>query len=163
MFQLIVEFLKTNSGKKGVGMPVVRNPQYYFKEGFCWTNILNPQAKLLKTKLKQKTVNDVGSMSLSSIVDNIPNYYLVALLNSELLFNYYREYINNTVNIQINDIRQLPIVIPNQEELSEIKNLFKKLIALKKEENETEKNLEYEIKTIEQFVDKIIDNSYYSI
>ncbi|MCK9290386.1 MAG: BREX-1 system adenine-specific DNA-methyltransferase PglX [Bacteroidales bacterium] len=157
MFQLIVEFLKTDPRARYQGH------LFYFREGFCWTNILNPQAKLLKTKLKQKTVNDVGSMSLSSIVDNIPNYYLVALLNSELLFNYYREYINNTVNIQINDIRQLPIVIPNQEELSEIKNLFKKLIALKKEENETEKNLEYEIKTIEQFVDKIIDNSYYSI
>jgi hypothetical protein len=157
LFQLIVEFLKTDPRARYQGH------LFYFREGFCWTNILNPQAKLLKTKLKQKTVNDVGSMSLSSIVDNIPNYYLVALLNSELLFNYYREYINNTVNIQINDIRQLPIVIPNQEELSEIKNLFKKLIALKKEENETEKNLEYEIKTIEQFVDKIIDNSYYSI
>ncbi|AVM54583.1 Eco57I restriction-modification methylase domain-containing protein [Capnocytophaga sp. oral taxon 864] len=44
-----VGFLKSNSGKKGEGMPVVRNPQYYFKEGFCWTNVLNPQARLLKT------------------------------------------------------------------------------------------------------------------
>ena len=28
-----VQFLKTNSGKKGEGMPVVRNPQFYFREG----------------------------------------------------------------------------------------------------------------------------------
>ena len=35
----IVQFLKTNSGKKGEGMPVVRNPQFYFREGFCWNNI----------------------------------------------------------------------------------------------------------------------------
>ncbi|WP_232755725.1 Eco57I restriction-modification methylase domain-containing protein [Capnocytophaga sputigena] len=52
-----VGFLKSNSGKKGEGMPVVRNPQFYFKEGFCWTNVLNPQARLLKTKLKVKSVN----------------------------------------------------------------------------------------------------------
>ena len=30
-----VRFLKTNSGKKGEGMPVVRNSQFYFREGFC--------------------------------------------------------------------------------------------------------------------------------
>ncbi|MEM5777821.1 MAG: hypothetical protein QXJ06_05275, partial [Candidatus Aenigmatarchaeota archaeon] len=29
-----VKFLKENSGKKGEGMPVVRNPQFYFREGF---------------------------------------------------------------------------------------------------------------------------------
>lgn len=28
-----VRFLKTNSGKKGEGMPVVRNPQFYFRDG----------------------------------------------------------------------------------------------------------------------------------
>ena len=32
-----VHFLKTNSGKKGEGMPVVRNPQFYFKEGFVFS------------------------------------------------------------------------------------------------------------------------------
>lgn len=94
-------------------MPVVRNPQFYFKEGFCWTNVLNPNARLLKTKLKTKSVNDVGSMSLISVVTAIPNFYFVILLNSELLFGYYREFINVTVNIQINDIRQLPIIIPD--------------------------------------------------
>lgn len=35
----IVQFLKTNSGKKGEGMPVVRNPQFYFREGFCWIDV----------------------------------------------------------------------------------------------------------------------------
>jgi hypothetical protein len=115
--QFTVGFLKANSGKKGEGMPVVRNPQFYFREGFCWTNILNPNARLLKAKMKNKSVNDVGSMSLSSIVDYLPNYYIVTLLNSELLFDYYREYINCTVNIQINDIRQLPIIIPTNKQL----------------------------------------------
>ncbi len=144
-------------------MPVVRNPQYYFREGFCWTNILNPQAKLLKAKLKSKTVNDVGSMSLSSIVDIVPNYYLVALLNSELLFNYYREYINCTVNIQINDIRQSPVFIPNQTQLKEIRQLFKKLIELKKDKQGDEENFANEIKKLEGNIDKIIVGLYFSV
>ncbi|MDO4978749.1 MAG: Eco57I restriction-modification methylase domain-containing protein, partial [Candidatus Saccharibacteria bacterium] len=43
-----VRFLKTNSGKKGSGMPVVRNPQYYFKEGFCWSAINSTYLKCRK-------------------------------------------------------------------------------------------------------------------
>ena len=31
-YLLTVRFLKTSSGKKGEGMPVVRNPQFYFRE-----------------------------------------------------------------------------------------------------------------------------------
>ncbi|MFC2471740.1 MAG: Eco57I restriction-modification methylase domain-containing protein, partial [Lachnoanaerobaculum gingivalis] len=126
-----VQFLKTNSGKKGVGMPVVRNPQFNFKEGFCWNNVLNPKARLLKVKMKSASVNDVGSMSLSTLLENIPNYYLVCVLNSDFIFDYYREFINCTVNIQINDIRQIPIIIPTKESLKIISKTFQKAIDLK--------------------------------
>ena len=106
---------------------------FFFREGFCWNNVLNPNARLLKTKLKLPTVNDVGSMSLMSTMVNIPNYYFVILLNSNLLFDYYREFINCTVNIQINDIRQLPIVIPSEEQLSEYNMLFQSILHLKQQ------------------------------
>jgi len=157
-----VRFLKTNSGKKGQGMPVVRNAQFYFKEGFCWTNILNPQARLLKTKLKYKSVSDVGSMSLTSVIEEkIPNYFIVSLLNSDILFDYYRTFINATVNIQINDIRQLPIVIPNKQQLTACKIFFDKIIELKKQEFADEKtNNKKEIQALEQQINKIINELY---
>lgn len=126
-----VQFLKTNSGKKGSGMPVVRNPQFNFKEGFCWNNVLNPNARLLKVKLKSATVNDVGSMSLISCYDYLPNYFFVSVLNSNIIFDYYREFINCTVNIQINDLRQIPIIIPTTEQLEAIEKLFNKIYAEK--------------------------------
>ena len=31
-----VSWLKNHSGHTGIGMPVVRNPQFYFRNGFCW-------------------------------------------------------------------------------------------------------------------------------
>ena len=158
-----VSFLKSNSGKKGEGMPVVRNPQYYFKEGFCWTNILNPQARLLKTKLKVKSINDVGSMSLSSIIENIPNFYFVILLNSNILFDYYREFLNITVNIQINDIRQLPIIIPFQDQLETYKVLFDEIVSIKKQEfNNTIDNItsENRIKSKEELLDTMVNELY---
>lgn len=126
-----VRFLKTNSGKKGGGMPVVRNPQFNFKEGFCWNNVLNPQARLLKAKMKSASVNDVGSMSLCSAIYNVPNYYMTTILNSEIIFDYYREFINCTVNIQINDIRQIPIIVPTNLQARRCKKLFDNAVSMK--------------------------------
>ena len=123
-----VRFLKTNSGKKGQGMPVVRNPQFYFREGFCWNNVLNPEARLLKVKLKGASVNDVGSMSLFPLSNLCPSKYIIALLNSNLLFDFYREFINCSVNIQINDIRQVPIIIPSTSQLNDVESTVIKAI-----------------------------------
>ncbi len=114
-------------------MPVVRNPQFNFREGFCWNNVLNPNARLLKVKLKSATVNDVGAMSLYS-VSALPNAFFVSVLNSNLIFDYYREFINCTVNIQINDLRQIPIIIPNEKELDIIMTLFEEIYSLKKQD-----------------------------
>ena len=72
----IVQFLKTNSGKKGEGMPVVRNPQFYFREGFCWIDV---NSTYLKARLKGNGVFDVLSMSLFSM-NQIPDWYYVCLL-----------------------------------------------------------------------------------
>ena len=149
--------MKTNSGKKGEGMPVVRNPQFYFKEGFCWNNVLNPLARLLKVKMKSASVNDVGSMSLCSLLESVPNYYIVSLLNSNLLFDYYREYLNCTVNIQINDIRQIPLVIPTEEELKQIQILFKE--AYRNKKNNSYENSQ-ELLVIERNLDIQVNHLY---
>jgi hypothetical protein len=141
-------------------MPVFRNPQYYFREGFCWTNILNPKARLLKTKIKSKSVNDVGSMSLFSIHKDIPNYYLVVLLNSELIFDYYREFINCTVNIQINDIRQLPIYIPSLEDLNLCYALYQKVLQIKVNEYNEGNNTKKDINEIEKELNKFVLKLY---
>lgn len=130
MYIYSVGFLKTDPRARYQGY------MFYFREGFCWTNILNPNARLLKAKLKQISVNDVGSMSLSSIVNLVPNHYLISLLNSDVLFDYYREFINVTVNIQINDIRQLPIIIPDEEQLNNFKELFEIIIKSKRNNND---------------------------
>ena len=61
--------MKTNSGKKGEGMPVVRNPQFNFKEGLCWILTLNESSEYQKSRIKEKTVNDVNAMALYPFED----------------------------------------------------------------------------------------------
>jgi len=127
--------------------------EYLQLEGFCWNNLLNPNARLLKVKLKGESVNDVGSMSLYTI-DVLSNKYIVALLNSNVLFDYYREFLNCSVNIQINDIKQLPIIIPTEELASSIEFLADK--AIKKKQKSTDANLE----SIEEEVEGLIKILY---
>lgn len=127
-------------------MPVVRNPQFYFKEGFCWNNVLLPtkeESMFIKCRIKNKSVNDVASMSLYSF-SNLPNFYFIALLNSKLMYKYLKIFINNTVNLQVNDFRQLPIVIPNEFQLIEFEKLFNEAYHLQ----------------LEKFRDSI-DNTFY--
>ena len=124
-----VHFLKTDSKARYQGY------SFFFKEGFCWNNVLLPTHKesmVIKARLKGKTVNDVASMSLYSMQQDVPNFYFVALLTSAWFYYYLKTFINNTVNIQINDIRQLPIIIPSDIELKAYKHIFGKAYALKK-------------------------------
>lgn len=123
-----VQFLKTNSGKKGEGMPVVRNPQFYFKEGFCWIDV---NSTYLKARIKANGVFDVLSMSLFTMTQ-LPDWYYVSLINTELISLYVDNFINNTSHFQINDARQLPIIIPNNEILEVIRRIADDSISTKK-------------------------------
>lgn len=71
-------------------------------------------------------------MSLMPILEELSSKFIIGLLNSNLIFDYYREFVNCTVNIQINDIRQIPIVIPQKEQLKEFESLVDKAISIKK-------------------------------
>lgn len=122
---------------------------------------MNPNARLLKARLKASSVNDVGSMSLYPIGKLDSDFY-IAILNSNLMFDFYREFINCTVNIQINDLRQLPIRMPSEEQLSEIKILVKHALHIKKQlivSNATESSCN-EFITIEMQIDKAISKLY---
>ena len=79
-------------------MPVVRNPQYYFREGFCWNNVLLPsleESMVIKSRIKGSSVNDVASMSLYSLTNMTPNYFFVFIRNKihiQLFEMFYKQY-----------------------------------------------------------------------
>jgi len=129
-----VKWFYENNGKKGEGMPVVRNPQYYFKEGFCWSKILNPQALYIKTRISPPSVFDSGNMTLFSLVTRVPDYYLISLLNSIIITQYRVNFLNNTANVELNDGRMFPIIVPSNEKLNLIKNIFDDAVSIKKQQ-----------------------------
>ena len=158
-----VRFLKSNSGKKGNGMPVVRNAQFYFKEGFCWNNNLNERYYAIKCKVKKAGIHDVASMSLFELTSKVPAYYLVTLINSSLCGYFYRMFLNNTVNVQVNDLRMLPVIVPSKEQLIVCKKLFDGAVETQKAFFEQkiyidEKDLR--LQNIQKEVDKLVFDIY---
>ena len=71
-------------------------------------------------------------MSLFSILNETSDSYLVSLLNSSLIGGYIKVFINNTISFQINDARQIPIIIPTEKELEEFEELFNLAFETKK-------------------------------
>ena len=133
-------------------MPVVRNPQFYFREGFCWSDI---KTTYIKCRRKGKSVNDVKSMSLYSLSPQVPEFYLIFLINSSFISRFVEDFINHTQTFQINDARQIPVIIPTAEELLQIKEVVMQAISIKRMVNPThlsEKRLEEIQRQVDQYI-----------
>lgn len=120
-----VSFLKKDSRARYQGN------QFFFRAGFCWSDI---HTVLIKTRLKDQSVHDVKSMSLFSFSSKCTDKYLVCLLNSTFLSNYDFNFVNTTSSFQINDARQLPIIIPTKEQLADFEDLFDRAYQIKTEQ-----------------------------
>ena len=154
-----VKWLKGNSGKKGKGMPVVRNPKFYFRAGFCWTDV---NSTYLKSRVKFKSVHDVLSMSLFSMSDIISEKYIVCIINSKFISEFVGDFINSTSHFQINDARRVPLIIPTSSQLLKFESVFDKAYAIK--ELQFSEDLSKEI--AEQKLDEIqkeLDDMVYSL
>lgn len=117
-----VQFLKTDPKARYQGY------SFYFREGFCWIDV---NSTYLKARIKINGVFDVLSMSLFTMT-KLPDWYYVSLINSEFISLYVDNFINNTSHFQINDARQLPIIIPSSHELEIFKEISEASIAAKK-------------------------------
>jgi len=111
----------------------------------------------LKFRISSKGVNDVGGMSLSSLLLVVPEYYIVCLGNSNFMSRYTEAFVNFTVNFQVNDARQLPIIIPDKITLNKFESLYKQAIQIKKGDSN-----EVKLDNIQQEID-ILVNELYSI
>lgn len=149
-----VQFLKNDPKARYQGYT------FYFREGFCWIDV---NSTYLKARIKTKGVFDILSMSLFTMTQ-LPDWYFVSLINSEIISLYVDNFVNNTSHFQINDARQLPIVIPNEKQLADCKEIYDESIKLKKEQikstdanriNAIEKELNIWQKKLDTFVLKL--------
>lgn len=135
---------------------------FFFREGFCVNNVLNPNSTYFKTRLKDATVNDVASMSLFD-ESNIGDKYFVITLNSYFHFKLLREFFNTTVNIQINDLKKLPIKVPSKQQVKAFNEKFDACLKIKKGEfagKYTESQAQALLQPIEKEIDRMVEELY---
>ena len=102
-------------------------------------------------------------MSLFSILNETSDSYLVSLLNSSLIGGYIKVFINNTISFQINDARQIPIIIPTKKELEEFEELFNLAFKIKKATTDKEissDKSENQLLEIQEKLDTMVNELY---
>ena len=133
---------------------------FFFREGICWSDI---NTTYLKCRLKQKSINDVKSMSLYGICNIVPEYYIISLINSTFISKFVDDFINNTQTFQINDARLLPVVILDETSLKDIKNIFDRAVLLKKEtfkDPDTKNKNDIELEQLQMQLDLLVEKIY---
>lgn len=74
-------------------------------------------------------------MSLFGISNKVPEYMIISLINSTFMSKYVDDFVNNTQTFQINDARQIPIVIPTTNQLVQFTDIFNHALLIKQTTN----------------------------
>ena len=125
-----VEWLFGQSGRPEKGSPVVRNASLYLLPGVSWSDTGNHVA--LKARELPVSVNDVKSMRLTPIVPELSSSAFLALLNSDVVSFWEKKFVNNTCMYQVNDLRQIPLVIPAPSQAKRLERLAELAMSAKR-------------------------------
>lgn len=124
---------------------------YKDKEGLCWSDI---NTMFLKCRKKEKSIHDVKSMSIFGVSNLLSEDYIITMINSTLISHYVDNFVNNTQTFQINDARQLPIIIPTSTDDEQAKSFVSNAIKIKKGHT-TNNALDVIQKEVDSYVEKI--------
>lgn len=107
-----------------------QNEQFYFKKGITYS--ASGRGGYAFRLLPENCMFDVGGSSIFPVKNYKNIEYLLALLNSKLVF-YIANCLNPTANIQVGDLKKVPFVIPNKESEIIISNLAMQNISFSQE------------------------------
>jgi hypothetical protein len=106
-----------------------QNQQLFFSTGITWTNVANHAS--LKARLQPICIPDQKSLRLTPVYNGISSEAFLAILNSDVFSFYCRKFLNNTSSYNTNDLRMLPIVIPQNIISSALETLAMKAFEAK--------------------------------
>ncbi len=117
----------------------------------------------MKCKKKEKTVQSTESMSFFSCANQVPEFYLISLMNSRFAAIYVDNFINSTSHCTTGDAKLIPVLIPDNDMLQLCNDLFTKAFELKKSVAKgiaTDKSIQSKLKTTEAENDNLIARLY---
>lgn len=111
----------------GSASRTIKNQKHYFKEGITYSASGNKGISF--RYLPTNTIFDIGGSCIFLKNKNIDNFYILACMNSKL-FLYIANCLNPTVNVQVGDLKRVPVVMPSIEIESEVLLLSKKNVSI---------------------------------
>ena len=111
----------------GSASRTIKNQKHYFKEGITYSASGSKGASF--RYLPPNTIFDIGGSCIFLKRDDLDNLYMLAFMNSKLSF-YIAGCLNPTVNIQVGDLKRVPIEKPSSEIESESVVLSKRNISI---------------------------------
>ena len=112
---------------------------YYFMGGFSSTNM---SVESIKCRITPLAVVDHGAMTFFPMIDTCPPNYFIALMNADLMTYFMKNFVNQSLNFELNDFKLLPIIIPTVRQRNEIENLVDEAIVMQKKRYASEKEEE---------------------
>lgn len=103
---------------------------FFLKEGVSWSDTGNHVA--LKARFMPVSINDVKSMRLTPLTPSVPASAFLAVLNSDVFSYCCKHFVNNTAMYQINDLRQMPFVIPTPAQAKRLSDLAERAMEAKR-------------------------------
>jgi len=149
-----VGYLKTDPKARYQGY------QFYFREGFCWNNVLTTY---IKCRIKERTVHSTESMSFFSETDKIPEFYMVSIMNAKFTAYFVDSFVNSTSHCTTGDAKLIPIIVPTKETLKTFEKLFNSAIETKKAislETISLNEAERKLSEIQERLDTIVNELY---
>lgn len=143
------EGVKTNSRWQG--------EKYFNSTGFAWVDYFTDK---IKAYCVESGPYSKDVVKLHSVINYIPDKYIVAILNSKLISYLCKNFITATHTLQINDGRLIPIVLPTQEQLDSVIALVDQILADKKQNPQVESKSEKKIPEWENKIDDLVYELY---
>ena len=118
---------------------LMNNPQarwqghnFFLKPGVAWS--LHANHVPAKCRYQEACVFDASSSRLTPIIPSLSVQAFVALANSDVFSFFLKKFIKHNQDIEINDMRMMPIVIPEPKQHSRLTELAKLCITAKRAE-----------------------------
>lgn len=110
-----------------------RNREFYFSEGIFAVGQGTGDPSFRYTN---NCVIEHSGNILVPHTDKVSTLYLLGILNSGFSHYLIDQFINHTVNTQLTDFRTLPVIIPTNEQMSQMESLVEEAISIRVGEGE---------------------------
>jgi hypothetical protein len=128
----VADWMFDNSGRREPNMPVVRNAGLYLTAGVTWS--LHANHVSAKCRYQDPCIFDASSSRLTPIISSISAQAFVALANSDVFSFCLKKFLKHNQDIEINDMRMMPITIPTRPQDARLQELANLCIQAKRAE-----------------------------